>query len=369
MTIILFLAVLIVLILVHETGHFIFAKLTGMRVDEFGIGFPPRIVGKRFGETLYSVNAVPFGGFVKIFGEDPTEGIVAGPDAARSFSRKPAYAQALVLVAGVLFNVLLGWFLYSAAFMTGMPTVVEEADIALVENPQLTILNVLPDSPSEEAGFEPGDILLAMSLEDSGAPLKPQTATEASSFIASHPGEKITVEFARDGETKGTTVIPRPGLIAEEPERAAIGTYFGIVGTLQLSPFAAIVEGGKQTISMLQYITVAFIDLIAQAVQFKADLSQVAGPIGIVGLVGDAASVGIVALMSFTALISINLAVINLLPFPALDGGRLLFVLIETVKGSPIKPAIANTLNVIGFALLILLMIAVTYHDILRLLS
>jgi regulator of sigma E protease len=361
MSVIIFLAVLIVLILVHEFGHFAVAKWTNMRVEEFGLGFPPKLFAKKIGETLYSVNAIPFGGFVKILGENPEE---AGKDVTGSFTSKPLWAQALVLIAGVTFNALFAWGLYSAAFVVGMPTAVDEAAISEVSNPRLMAVEVLPGSPSAQAGLTAGDVVTGVV---SGTDiLIPQTPTQVTDFIREHGESPIELSVVRGTEVKQLAITPRTGLIDGEPERPAIGTSFGLIGELELPLHRAMWEGANMTVDMGVLIAITLGSLLADAVTFEADLSQIAGPVGIVGLVGDAAGMGFIVLMSFTALISINLAVINLLPFPALDGGRLLFVIIEAIKGSPIKPAIANAFNVVGFALLILLMVAVTYNDIVR---
>jgi regulator of sigma E protease len=370
MSIIIFIIVLVVLILVHEVGHFFSAKRAGIRIDEFGIGFPPRLFGKKIGETIYSVNAIPFGGFVQIFGEDPRkEEAITGPDSSRSFVNKPKIIQSLVLFAGVGFNIILAWILFSVSFTAGMPTA---ADNPLVNKQagtfsgaSLTIVAVLPDSPAEDAGFKSGDELIGVSAN--GERVSDLTSKSVSDFIAAHGDGEINIEYKRGDELQSLSVLPSSNIITAEPERNAIGISMGIVGTLKLPVYLAVWEAGKLTTNLLAAIAVAIIGLIASALTLSADLSQIAGPVGIVSFVGDAAALGFVALLNFTAIISLNLAIINLLPFPALDGGRILFVAIEAVKGSPIRPKIASILNTLGFAILILAMLAVTYNDILKL--
>ena len=367
MNIILFLFILIALILVHEFGHFLVAKWAKIRVDEFGIGFPPRLFGKRLGETLYSVNALPLGGFVKIFGEDPNTAAISGPDAERSFVHKPKIVQSAVLVAGVAGNVLLAWLLLSVGFMAGMPTALEDAEGRMLADVRLITTSVLADSPAEKAGFALGDTIQELSAGDSFIrPLKPE---DVAAFIGAHGQESITVQVFRQSEEKMLAVLPKAGVIANEPEMPAIGIAMGVVGTLKLSPPLALVEGLRSTGKLLYGTVAGLYTFVLQALAGAGDFSQITGPVGIVRLVGDASTLGFVYLLQFTALISLNLAVINLLPFPSLDGGRLLFVIIEAVKGSAIKPAIANAVNAVGFILLILLMLAVTYHDILKLVA
>ncbi|OGI87175.1 hypothetical protein A2995_02050 [Candidatus Nomurabacteria bacterium RIFCSPLOWO2_01_FULL_33_24] len=262
MSIIIFIIIILILVLSHELGHFVVAKRFGLRVDEFGFGFPPRIFSFKKGETKYSFNLLPLGGFVKIFGEDYSDESENGLDKDRALNNKSKRIQAVVLIAGVFFNLLLAWLLISISFMIGLP-----------------------------------------------------------------------IE----------------------------------VGIKKLSFFPAFFEGIKMTGSLLKDIIIALIGLIGDAFSGQASLTSLTGPIGIVNLVGEFYSFGLASLMFFTAFISINLAIINLIPLPALDGGRLFFLFIEWVKGSAINSKITGTLNLIGFALLILLMVAVTYNDIVNL--
>lgn len=369
MSVVLFFIILVVLIVVHEFGHFIVAKLSGIRVDEFGIGFPPRAVRMfKKGETEYTLNWLPFGGFVKIFGENPDEESTNGPDSARSFVHKPKLVQAAVLIAGVGFNILLAWFLFVVIFSVGTATSIAPGDdTTYISGGELRVLSILPNSPAEMAGIEVGDTILSLSTGSNS--LESPTPDSMSAFVASHSGEEITLALMRNGERITDTIIPVPGLIAENPDQPAVGVSMSLVGTLQLPIHLAIKEATLMTGDFLKEITIALFTFFASAFTLTADISQITGPVGIVGLVGDAASFGFVSLLMFTAFISLNLAIINLLPIPALDGGRLLFVVIEAIKGSPINPRIANTFNSLGFAFLILLMIAVTYSDVLKLVT
>jgi len=367
MSILLFLVILLVLILVHEFGHFIVAKKSNIRVDEFGIGFPPRamILGGK-GETKYTLNWLPFGGFVKIFGETPFEESISGPDSKRSFSNKPKWIQALVLSAGVLFNLIFAWFLFVIIFLIGITTVVSDTDLQFTKNPEVIILETLPDSPSRQAGILPQDRIIALG----GEPVVPHGGIESViAYIGSREGQRIHLTLERVDKTLTIEVIPETGLIQNDPTRAAIGVSMGVVGELQYPIHLALFNGGKLTYEMTKTIALAIADLILSAFTLSADLSDVAGPIGIVGIVGDAAESGLVSLLFFTAIISINLAIINILPIPALDGGRLLFLAIEATKGSPIPPRIASALHNFFFVLLILLILLISYNDILRIMS
>jgi regulator of sigma E protease len=363
MTIILFIVVLAVLIIVHELGHFLVAKKNGIRVDEFGLGYPPKLWGyqPKGSETEYTLNWLPFGGFVKIFGENPDQESTTGPDSKRSFINKPARIQALVLVAGVFFNALFAWLLLSIAFMIGFPTVVTPDNVNQVKNPQVVVTEILPDSPAAESGLQVGDRLLGIESGEAKAET-PLTIDEIQQVVGT--ADVVNVTFARGNNVNTIAVETTSGIV---DGNQAIGIGMENIGNQALPVFESIWQGLHMTGVLAKETVIGFWHLISGAVTGTADFSQVAGPVGIVGIVGNSAALGLANLLSIVGVISLNLAILNLIPFPALDGGRLLFVIIEKIKGSPIAPRIANTVNLIGFALLILLMLVVTYHDILRL--
>lgn len=348
----------------HEWGHFIVAKKSGIRVDEFAFGMGPILLKLKKGETTYKINALPIGGYVKIFGENPDEESMNGPDSKRSFVNKPKYIQAGVLFAGVAMNFLVAWLLLSVGFMSGLPTSVGSAPQgSTIENQALTITSVNASSPAEKAGLKVGDKISQMKTKDDITET-PSTAT-VQYFVKKHSTEAIQVSFTRGSEAKEATMTPEINKATSTP---MIGISMDIIGMLKLPVHKALWEGLKLSWNLVVATISGFYHLIRDGLTGHGNLSAITGPVGIVGVVGDAAQFGFIYLLSFTALISINLAVINLIPFPALDGGRLLFLLIEKIKGSRIKPKIANTINVIGFALLMVLMVVITYHDIVKLL-
>lgn len=363
MAILTFLVVLVALILVHEWGHFIAAKKTGMRVDEFGVGFPPKLFGYRRGETEYSVNALPIGGFVRIFGED-LDAAKQDPDWPRAFSAQSKWAQAIVLVAGVVMNVLFAWLLFSLALTLGVPSAVEEAEAG--PDAQLRIASVLPDSPAAAADIPVGVQVTQLYSDDTAVdePLTPSTFTD---FVAAHASEELTVVYQVDGTEQRTSIQPSAAVIPEDANKPAIGVALSLIEIQHTPWYRALYDGAVMTVTGLRDITIGLYGLATGAFAGTADFSQVAGPVGIVGLVDQATNFGITSLLLFTAIISLNLAVINLLPIPALDGGRLVMVAIEAVKGTPIPADWAVRVNTAGFLLLIGLMVAVTYNDILRL--
>ncbi len=367
MTVLIFLIVLVVLILVHEFGHFIVAKKFGIRVDEFGIGFPPKAYGKKFGETEYTLNWLPIGGFVRIWGEDPTEEHLTGPGSERSFVSKSRYVQALVLVAGVAMNILLAFVLYTIGYMVGMPTALDTIDAGQIRDARLLVTAVLPEGPGA-AILKPSDELVRIVRGADTLAAEDLTSTKAVvDFIAGSNGEEVTFTLVRRGEELIQTARPQQGVIAGDIGRYALGFSMSLVGVEQYGLIAALGHGAERTYYAFMDILLGLGDLVGRVVHGTADMSSIAGPVGMVGMVGDAVSLGFVWLLTFSAFISLNLAVINILPIPALDGGRLLFVIIESIIRQPLRPEITNRVNMVGFVALLALMAFITAHDVLKL--
>lgn len=364
-TVLIFIAVLALLVFVHEFGHFSVAKWFGMRVDEFGLGFPPRAASYKpeDSETTYTLNWLPLGGFVKIFGENgETTDDPEDPHYNRSFQDKPWYAQVAVLVAGVVMNMLLAWLLLSLSYMFGT-LALTGSEAGEVTDTGVVITQVLSDSPAEEAGLKGGDKIVGINPANatSSAAVTPDRVQEVVSQATS---SNVVVDYTRgDRATATATVTP----VVTDSDDRQIGIAMTEAGTLQLAPLPAFVEGARATVDLTEQTVVGFYGLLSDAVSGGGErLEQVAGPVGIADLVGDAADRGLAPLFSFTALISINLAILNLLPFPALDGGRIVFSIIEAIRGRQISAKIATLVNGVGMALLLLLMVLVTYQDIVR---
>jgi len=373
MTILIFIISLALLILVHEFGHFIVAKKSGIRVDEFGLGFPPKLIAKKWGETTYTLNAIPFGGFVKIFGEDPernselessiSNGAGAHKDRNRNFQYKSKWIQAAVLVAGVTMNMVFAWFLISLGFMIGLPTPVDSG-LGKVKDPHVVVVEVMPNSPAEKAGLHVGDTILSVVTPTTAIKDFDLTVENAQNFIKNSQ-TNIGIVYTRGNSPLATVVVEPNTTIV--PGQRAIGIGMDMIGTLRLSPPRAVLEGAKTTWLLTKGTVVGLGTFLYHIVTLQGDFSQVSGPIGIAKVVGEARVLGFVYLLSLVALISINLAIINLLPFPALDGGRLLFVGIEAIIRRPISPKVVRYANGIGFAFLLMLMVLVTGHDIIKL--
>lgn len=362
MSVILFIIILAVLVFVHELGHFLVAKRSGIKVSEFGIGFPPKIWSKQHGETLYTINAIPFGGFVKIMGEDAVENPTE-EDRERSMVAKPKYIQVAVLAAGVFFNLLFAWFLISVGFMIGQPTGVDYTGPGQVINPALVITMIAPESPALAGGLQPGDVIVG--VESGKNKIDEVTAENISKFINAYGRDGIQFQV-----TRGDTPVALQPIVAKEgivTDKLAVGISMDMIGTLRLGPIDAFWMGLVKTYDSFVGTAKGLLSFLGKSIQGNGSLSEVTGPVGIVGVVGQVSELGFVYLLMFTALISINLAVINLFPFPALDGGRILFVIIEAIIRKPIPAKFANYANGIGFSLLIFLMLVVTAHDIWKL--
>ncbi len=370
MSFLIFILVLGVLIFVHELGHFLSAKKFGVRVDEFALGFPPRLFSRRFGGTDYSINAIPIGGYVKIFGEEAEsmekKSFSEGGEAGRKGKKMTDISrlkQAIVLFSGILGNMFFAWFLLSAGFMYGLPTSAGGPFSESISNRNLIITAIMSDSPAEEAGLKAGDKIL--SVKTGNYFLENPTSKETSDLISSSAeGQQIFVSIERKEGTLEIPILAKEGLVEG---KKGIGIAMEFAGILKLPIHKAVLAGGYATWSMTESTITGIYHLLRDTFLGVADLSSITGPVGIAGMVGDASRAGFVNLLLLTVLISINLAVINLLPFPALDGGRLIFLAIEGVFGRPLNAKFSRYANQLGFFILIALMAVITYKDIIKL--
>lgn len=359
------------LIWVHELGHFSVAKLFKVRVDEFSIGFPPRLLSRTWGETRYSLGLILVGGYVKIFGENPGDPSIRSgqgvPD-PRALTSKNRGIQALVMLAGIAFNLVFAWLVLSAGYMSGLPASAGESALGPITAPQVVISNVRPGSPADKAGIKPGDsierVQTGAEMLDTNTLNTSQQADAVQAFITAHQDESLVIAVVRDKVEMTFLAKPAADIV---PDRKVIGVEFGDVGILKLPPHLALVQGAiafkDLTLGTAQGLGSFFGNLFTG----NADFSQVSGPIGIAGVGSDAVKAGFGAAAIIAALISINLALINLLPVPGLDGGRLLIIIIEAVIRRPVSIAVTNALMLMGFAAIVLLMLVVSVHDIARL--
>jgi regulator of sigma E protease len=339
LTTISFVGILILLVFAHEFGHFITAKLTRVKVEEFGIGFPPRIISFKRGETTYSLNAIPLGGFTKMVGEeDPTlPGSLAG---------KSIPVRFLVLSAGSLMNILLPILLFSISFMIPHDMVLEKAQVQ----------EVASGSPAQVAGIEPGDTILAIN----GRQIR--NRGDVGYIIQLNLGSEVNILLQRD-ELGQKEVSLKPRWNPPQGQGATGITIIGVDSTIVRESYP-IWKAVPSSITHCWEILILFRNEVVGWF-IRGTAPQLTGPIGIAELTGEMVKAGISPLLEFAALISINLAIINLFPFPGLDGGRLIFVAIEWVRrGKRISPKREGLVHLIGFIVLILLLVVISYYDI-----
>jgi len=360
-TFLIFIAVLGVLVLVHEWGHFIVARRSGMKVDEFGFGFPPKLFGIKRGETVYSINLIPFGGFVKILGEDGDS-----RENPKSFGAKPISTRLKVVLAGVVMNFLFAVLLLILGNFFGLRIGLFDEELANVaRDKKVQIIQVVSQSPAEKA-----DLKILDEITGIGLPGKEITSIfsieEIQKFTKEHRGEIIDLRIRRGSESVLLGVATRADPPAGE---GSMGIAMALTGVVSYPWYEAIWRGGYDAYNLTWNTIYGYGLLIKTLFTDGKLIGEVAGPVGLAGITGQAARVGFSYLMQFVALISINLAVLNVTPFPALDGGRALFLLIEKFKRSPIDRKIESALNGVGFALLLTLMIYVTIKDITKFFS
>ena len=357
-TILLFLVLLSVLVLAHEWGHFAAARKAGMIVEEFGIGFPPKLFSWTSKKgTMWSINLVPIGGFVRIQGENGEHRYEQG-----SFATKSYLARFIVLFGGVFMNLVVATVLFSVGFMFGLPSVTEGGvdARAIVSDEAINIVQILPGSPAEQAGIANGDKVLSI---DGETFTDGEKAREA--LRPNEDGAPIEVSIEHLGEVKAVKIVPT---YIEDIGRDGVGLALVETGKVRYPWYFAPVKGVMTTVGMTVQIVEAFGKLIGGLFTKGSNVgAQLSGPVGIAVLTGQVADLGWAHLVQFAAMLSVNLAVLNALPFPALDGGRIFFLAIEAIRRKPVSQAFEQGVHAAGFALLILLVVFVTYRDIVNL--
>lgn len=335
--------ILSLLVFVHELGHFWVARRVGIRVREFGFGYPPRMFAVRRGETDYSVNWIPVGGFTRMVGEDEAT------SEGGSFSSKSRAQRAAVLVAGSAMNFLLAPILLALLFMYGVPV-----------PDQVKIVGILPDSPAAAAGLRPGDIL----LEADGQPIVHRETFQA--LVQSHGNQPLRLTLDRGGNRVEVEVTPRVNPERNVPQVGVSMEQLFV--TRAYAPWTALWLGVRQSVETFVDIWAGLFFMVQQALEGGGQPMGIMGPIGIAQTTGEVARLGFSMLVQFTAGLSINLAIINLLPIPALDGGRLLFLGIEMIRGRQMDARREGYVHLVGMALLLTLIVIISSHDIRRLL-
>lgn len=352
LTIVSFIIVLGILIFFHEFGHYITAKWSGIRVEEFALGFGPKLISRQKGETLYSIRAVPLGGFCKMTGEFPPDDDMSEEEKLnylearkeeKCFDQKSPWKRLAVLFMGPFMNFFLAAVIFIIIFSTyGLP----------IDTAGTTIIgDLIPGQPAAEAGLKVGDEIIEIDGKEV------ETWNELADTIHGLNGKEITIVLKRNGELIKVTLTPK---YDEKAGGGVIGIYpklirknVGFIESLGL--------GIRQTWYVFKLTVMGFFQIITG--NAPADL---AGPVMIANMVGQAAEIGLSNLLNLMAIISVNLGIINLLPFPALDGGRIVFILTELVRGKPIDPEKEGFVHTIGFVLLMILMVFIVYKDIAR---
>jgi len=389
-SLILFILILSFLVLIHEFGHFFAAKKNGIKVEEFAIGFPPKLFAIKKGETTYTINLFPLGGYVKLFGEEYQE--IAAPQSKttphsphptplnRAFAFKKPYQKAMVVAAGVCMNILFGVvILYGIIAFNGfksdpLPLLFPHRFIFGTQEGSVIATNLTKGSPAEKAGIKPEDIISSFSITSDSTITHLSSAQQLIDMIKRSPGKKIFLETVnlKNGATKTIPVIPQYN---KTLKRAIIGVSLidGVVISYN-KPIDKVLSGFMHSYNLLEYNFSAISQLIRLAFKEKSAAlvsGAVAGPVGIYGVVNDMVQTSgaqlVKNILNLMALLSLSLGVMNILPFPALDGGRMVFVLYEWITGKQVNKKVESVTNVVGFVFLMGVAVLVSINDILRL--
>ncbi|MBI4600170.1 site-2 protease family protein [Candidatus Uhrbacteria bacterium] len=342
--------VLSALVLVHEWGHFFAARIFGVHVEEFGLGFPPRARGWKRNGMTYSLNWLPLGGFVKIKGEQGES-----ERDTDSFAAKPIWQRIIILASGVGMNCVAAVVLLTIGFSVGMPTAIDgPEDEAAGMSQEIQIVSVLPSSPAQQAGILPGDIIVSLDARQFGR------VSEVQEYIQAHNGQEIAVMVKRGSQEVLKKITP----VILEGGTPVLGVGLTKTAVIAYPLHRAFVLAVRSTIA----IAVSIVTLLGTAVSRLA-FDGFVGPVGIATYTATTAELGFGYLMNLMAQLSVSLAIINILPIPALDGGRVLFLLVEKVRGKSLRPALEQAIHVAGFMALIVLLVAVTIRDVAHLIA
>jgi regulator of sigma E protease len=339
------------IIFVHELGHFLSAKLMGVKVLKFSIGFGPKLVGRKYGDTEYLISSIPFGGYVKMLGEG-SEDELREEEKALAFSYQPIWKRFVIVVVGPLFNFLFALLIFVFVFLYGLPVLLPQ------------IGNVLPNSAAESAGLLKGDTII--SINDS------QVAQwdEMTKIIHDSPGKTLNLKVKRKGEIISVSVIPEkkkvPDLFGQDKEVGLIGiTPSGDTFTRKSDFTEAVINAAERTWEITTLTMVSLVKLIQRVIP----MNTIGGPILIFQMAGQQASMGVLNFFVFMAIININLGVLNLLPIPILDGGHILFLGIEAIRRKPLDERITNIAQRVGLAIILFIMVFALYNDIMRIVT
>jgi regulator of sigma E protease len=344
------------LIFFHELGHFILAKSVGVKVMKFSLGFGPKIFGRKIGETEYLLSAIPLGGYVKPLGEEPGEEI-SEEDRPRAFNNQPVWKRAAIVLAGPVFNLVLAYIIFVVFLSVDLPVTIPKLDSITT-----TIENVMEDSPAMKAGLTKDDTIVSIDGESVGE------WNVMADIFSKNPGNELALKVKRNDDLIDMKIVPEPTTVKDEQGeevtigRIGISKKFNAKVIKSDSMFSAPFKG----IQAVYEWCVLTLDVIVKLFTGSVSTKQIGGPILIVDAAAKAASVGVFTYFNFIAIISINLAILNLLPVPVLDGGHVLFFAIEAIRGKPVSEKIMIAANKVGMSLLLLLIFFVLYNDTVR---
>lgn len=348
------------LMIIHEFGHFIIAKICKVEVKELGIGYPPRIWGKKIGKTLYSLNLLPFGAFVRLLGEEQKV------KSSASFSEKPIWQRALIVLGGIFSFWIVSSILFSIVFTIGIPTIISDKQTPknAASLPEVMVVKINKNSPADLSGLKLKDRIIAIGLKEKAKKIKVNRVSQIQEFAKTHQGKEIVLTIKRKNETFDILLVPR---ISPPSGEGPIGVALVRVINSSYPWYISILKGVNATFYTTLMIIKGFGQIFFNIFKGLPSGVQVIGPVGIGQLIYQYFELGFNYFLQFIGLIAVYLAIFNLLPIPAVDGGRLLFLGIEKIRGYPIKKEVEQKINSAFFLLLLFLMILVTIKDIARL--
>jgi regulator of sigma E protease len=351
---------LIALMVIHEFGHFIIAKKFGVHVEEFGIGYPPRIFGKKIGQTLYSINWIPLGAFVKIKGEEGQQ-VEGGLEDPRSFTNLKIWKRVLIVIGGVVAFWVAAIIIFSVVFAIGTELPVGDQDFQGLKNPQVKITAVAIDSPAGKAGLKAGDVIVKLNNFKTNIQSEITKVSDFQKFVSANQEQLIDLVVRRNNQVINVSLTPR----SNPPQgQGAVGIALQRMATLveKSAWYKAPVKGAfytwQTTVEAFKGLYVLLLSLFSG--HGAPQGAEFAGPIGITVFLANAASYGIGFFLYFIGMICVFVAIFNLFPIPALDGGKLIFLLIEKIKGKPVSPKVEQSITAVFFTILICLSVFVT---------
>ena len=351
MTILSAIVLLGVIIFVHELGHFLSAKLVGVRVLKFSLGFGPKLIGRKYGETEYLISSIPFGGYVKMFGEEPGEELKE-EEKPLAYTYQPVWKRFIIVFSGPLFNLIFAIIIFFCVFIYGFPVLLPEVG------------EVLTKSPAASAGMMKGDTIISINSS------RINQWDEMTKIIHNNPGRSLNFEVRREGEVIAFSIIP---------EKKIVKDIFGQdkkIGLIGIKPSgntfmrkSSLQGASADSVRRTWEISVLTVVSIVKLIQRVVPMETIGGPILIVQMAGEQASQGVLNFFLFMAIININLGVLNLLPIPILDGGHILFLGIEAIRRKPLNEKVITIAQRVGLALILFIMAFALYNDIMRLIT